>query len=246
MPRKLEPHSQCEFRSKLNRRCKMLLAPDHPQLCAFHARAEAKAHQAEDRQLAASELLAGADSFSTPTAVNLFLGNLLKQMAAGRIPRRQATAMAYISQLLLNSISVMQREARDIQAAAAAAGAQEPIATGATITISGAASRNRLSPTKSFARANRRVARPKPTRRQSPSPPRRTGPVRPPSPHPTPLGHPAPRICPAPPPKPAPQHTPPRLPVLYLLYFLYFPFFPPLLRLAALKCETLFNTPMGC
>src|SRR5271154_5489946 len=126
MPRKLPPHTQCESRPQLNRRCKMLRAPDPPQLCAYHARAEAHAHQAEDRKRAAAELLSGADNFSTPSAVNLFLGNLLKQIALGRIPRRQATAMAYISQLLLNSISVTHRHAQEAQAAATAAAAAEP------------------------------------------------------------------------------------------------------------------------
>jgi hypothetical protein len=104
----------------------MLLAPDHPALCTYHARAEAKAHQVEDRKAAAAELLSGSETFSTPATVNLFLGNLLKQLAQGRIPRRQATAMAYISQLILNSLSVMQRQEKDAQAAKAQAAAHEP------------------------------------------------------------------------------------------------------------------------
>src|SRR5271156_1100294 len=126
MPRKRQLHTQCEFRSQLNRRCHMLLAPDPPTLCTFHARAEAKARQSQGRQAAAAELLAGTESFSTPAAVNLFLGNLLKQLAQGRITRRQATSMAYISQLLLNSLSVMHRQEKDAQAAAQAAAANEP------------------------------------------------------------------------------------------------------------------------
>ena len=126
MPRKPAANSQCEFRSHLNRRCHMLLAPDHPALCTFHARAEAKATQAQDRKAAAAELLSGSETFSSPATVNLFLGNLLKQLAQGRIPRRQATAMAYISQLILNSLSVMQRQEKDAQAAKAQAAAHEP------------------------------------------------------------------------------------------------------------------------
>lgn len=126
MPRKLLPNTQCDYRSQLNRRCKMLRAPDHPALCTHHARAAAQSLQRADRQRAGVELLAGADSFSTPASVNLFLGNLLKQTALGRIPRRQATSLAYISQLLLNSISVAHRHEKDAQAAAAQADAQEP------------------------------------------------------------------------------------------------------------------------
>src|SRR5208282_3823290 len=82
---------------------------------------EAKARLDADRQAAATELLSGIDNFSTPASVNLFLGKLLKNFATHRVTRRDATTLAYISQLLLNSHSVMQREARD----AAAAEAQE-------------------------------------------------------------------------------------------------------------------------
>lgn len=130
MPRKSAPNTQCEYRSHLNRRCKMLRTPDHPALCPQHARAEAQtaraAARAADRRAAAESLLSAADNFSTPAAINQFLGNLLKQMALNRIPRRQATSMAYVSQLLLNSIAVMHRHELDAQAAAAQAAANEP------------------------------------------------------------------------------------------------------------------------
>jgi hypothetical protein len=79
----------------------------------------------EPAETIAAALLAGADNLSTSASVNLFLGNLLRQLAHNRVSRKNAIAMAYISQLLLNSISVMQREARDAQAAAAAK-AEEP------------------------------------------------------------------------------------------------------------------------
>jgi hypothetical protein len=127
MPRKLNPQTQCNHRSTVGRRCHMLLAPDHPSLCAFHARVESKAETAHDREVAAVELLAGIDNLHTPASVNLFLANLLKQVARNRIPRKNAIAMAYISQLLLNSISVMHRQARDAQIAAQAAKINEPV-----------------------------------------------------------------------------------------------------------------------
>ena len=79
----------------------------------------------EPAETIAAALLAGTENLSTSASVNLFLGNLLKQVAHNRVSRKNAIAMAYISQLLLNSISVMQREARDAQAAAASK-AEEP------------------------------------------------------------------------------------------------------------------------
>jgi len=45
--------------------------------------------------------------------VNRFLGHLVKQLARKRIARRDAIALAYISQLLLNTFPAMQRERED-------------------------------------------------------------------------------------------------------------------------------------
>ncbi len=142
----------CQHRTKAGHHCHMPLSAGHPSLCAHHlriAKREATRHaenaryaestftQAQEgRQSAeatfsvakediAAALLNGASDLNTAVAVNLFLGNLLKQVAHNRVSRKNAIAMAYISQLLLNSISVMHREARDAQAAAAAK-AEEP------------------------------------------------------------------------------------------------------------------------
>jgi fused signal recognition particle receptor len=126
MPYKPSPNTQCQHRSQLNRRCRLPIAPTHPALCAFHARAAAQAETRQNAQLVATELLAGTENFSTPANVNLFLGNLLKNFANHQVSRRDATTLAYISQLLLNSHSVMHRQAKDAQAAATAAKAAEP------------------------------------------------------------------------------------------------------------------------
>jgi len=42
--------------------------------------------------------------------VNLFLGNLVRQLARKRIARRDAIALAYISQLILTSQTAMARQ----------------------------------------------------------------------------------------------------------------------------------------
>lgn len=149
MPRKPDPQSLRQHLTKDGRRCQMPLAPDSPSLCAFHERAAAKLAASQFRAsqtlhtpidgdpdhpvndpaetaVIAAELLAGAENLSTPASVNLFLGNLLRQVAHNRISRKNAIAMAYISQLLLNSISVMHRQARDAQIAALAAESAKP------------------------------------------------------------------------------------------------------------------------
>jgi hypothetical protein len=86
----------------------MLCAADHKSLCSYHLRQAAGAEP--DPEAVAAELLGSIEDFSTADSVNLFLGNLLKQLAAKRIERRDAIALAYISQLLLNSLPPLKRE----------------------------------------------------------------------------------------------------------------------------------------
>ncbi len=118
--------TRCQHQTKSGRRC---LQPrtSHPVLCTYHANQQhARAvHQNQSARRSpehtaalAADLLQGAENLSQPATVNLFLGNLLKQLIHRRIGRRDATTPAYISQLLLISQCVMQREARDAQAAA--------------------------------------------------------------------------------------------------------------------------------
>ena len=64
-----------------------------------------------DPEVLAAELLGDIDSFTTADEVNLFLGNLVRQLARKRIARRDAIALAYISQLILTSQTAMAREA---------------------------------------------------------------------------------------------------------------------------------------
>lgn len=63
-----------------------------------------------DPEVLAAELLGDIDSFTTADEVNLFLGNLVRQLARKRIARRDAIALAYISQLILTSQTAMARE----------------------------------------------------------------------------------------------------------------------------------------
>ncbi len=54
-------------------------------------------------------MLGDLTDFSTPEAINSLLGNLVRQLARKRIHRRDAMAIAYVSQLLLGSIASMDR-----------------------------------------------------------------------------------------------------------------------------------------
>src|SRR5260370_38685988 len=79
----------------------------HPTLCAYHADRLRASVPAVDPEVLAAELLTDIDSFTTADEVNLFLGNLVRQLARKRIARRDAIALPYISQLILTSQTAM-------------------------------------------------------------------------------------------------------------------------------------------
>jgi hypothetical protein len=108
---------QCQHISPKGRRCNMLIDDNHrrangahhPMLCAYHADRLRATVPPVDPEVLAAELLGDIQDFSTPASVNLLLGNLVKQLARKRIARRDAIALAYISQLLLNSLPPLER-----------------------------------------------------------------------------------------------------------------------------------------
>jgi len=109
--------NQCQFQNARGQRCNMLIDTNHRHgtgpatLCAFHAERHRAKIPLVDPEVLAAELLTDVNSFSTADEVNLFLGNLVRQLARKRIARRDAIALAYMSQLLLNTHSGMAKEA---------------------------------------------------------------------------------------------------------------------------------------
>lgn len=110
--------SRCQHISPKGRRCNMLIDDNHrrangahrPTLCAYHADRLKATVPPVDPEVLADELLTDIDSFTTADEVNLFLGNLVRQLARKRIARRDAIALAYISQLILTSQTAMTRQ----------------------------------------------------------------------------------------------------------------------------------------
>ena len=110
---------QCQHISPKGNRCHMLIDENHrspqgtarPTLCAYHADRLKTTVPAVEPEALAADLLGDIQDFSTAGSVNLFLGNLVKQLARKRIARRDAIALAYLSQLLLNSLPAVERQA---------------------------------------------------------------------------------------------------------------------------------------
>src|SRR5882724_1339126 len=108
--------NQCQFQNARGRRCNMLIDTNHRHgtgpatLCAFHAERLRAKIPLVDPEVLAAELLTDINSFTTADEVNLFLGNLVRQLARKRIARRDAIALAYMSQLILTSQTAMAKE----------------------------------------------------------------------------------------------------------------------------------------
>jgi hypothetical protein len=103
--------SPCQHINGKGHRCRMFTSDPNSTLCAHHVRKQIKTRRLQN-EATANELLGNIEDFSTADSVNIFLGNLVKQLAHKRIARRDAVALAYISQLLLNSLSALSRERR--------------------------------------------------------------------------------------------------------------------------------------
>ena len=111
--------AQCQYQNTRGQRCNMLIDENHrspqgtgrPTLCAYHANRLRATVPAVEPEVLAADLLGDISDFSTPASVNLFLGNLVKQLACKRIARHDAIALAYVSQLLLNSFPALERAA---------------------------------------------------------------------------------------------------------------------------------------
>jgi hypothetical protein len=101
--------SPCQHINGKGHRCSMFSSNPNSTLCAHHIRKQMKARRLK-HEAAANELLDNVGDFTNADSVNLFLGNLVIQLAHKRIARRDALALAYISQLLLNSLSAIHRE----------------------------------------------------------------------------------------------------------------------------------------
>lgn len=86
----------------------MLVMSIEADFCAYHE--QRRLQTQSGRETAAAELLGCVSDFSDAASVNRFLGNLVKQVTLKRIPRRDAVTLAYICQLLLNSLGTLNRE----------------------------------------------------------------------------------------------------------------------------------------
>jgi len=80
----------------------------HPAFCYLHSHAERAVRDADLRR---SKFFTRCGTFQTSTDVNQALGRAFNMLAQGRLQARDAVALAYISQLLLQTLDGVKYEA---------------------------------------------------------------------------------------------------------------------------------------
>ena len=98
---------RCQYRSAADRQCRLLRADTHPSLCAFHAHEE---QQLLEPERVGAELASLSGEFKTVNDLNHVLGKLFTLKAQNRISARDAAVLAYIAQLLMQSLGGVKDE----------------------------------------------------------------------------------------------------------------------------------------
>jgi len=107
----------CQFPFADGRHCRMPIAPSHPFLCLFHADRERRFHERACLESAPDEVAAQLGTFSgeikTANDLNVLLTRLWSLVASRRIPPRTAATLAYLANLLLQTLGPVRDEISD-------------------------------------------------------------------------------------------------------------------------------------
>jgi hypothetical protein len=99
--------SLCSFTFADGRRCRTPRRDDHPQLCAYHARKEARELAAEQTGREISSCLSGG--YVSACDLSSALGHLFSALAQGQVKPKAAATLAYLGQTLIQSIHLAEQ-----------------------------------------------------------------------------------------------------------------------------------------
>jgi hypothetical protein len=99
---------RCSFSTSDGRRCTALTYPGHASLCHQHLRKELEG--LPPAQDVATGILSSIHNFQSAAAINAALGRIFALLAAGRITRQDALSLAYLCQLMLQSLKGFKHE----------------------------------------------------------------------------------------------------------------------------------------
>jgi hypothetical protein len=113
----LADQARCQFRDSAGRQCRVARAPGDPTYCIRHASIRGEAPSYPESAAGTGtpiqleeELMGRLENLRSATAVNFVLGRLLLLRAAGVVGRQDAAVIAYICQLLLQSLPMVKQE----------------------------------------------------------------------------------------------------------------------------------------
>jgi hypothetical protein len=95
----------CQHRGSAGRRCRMPVSDPASGFCFHHAAQQKKQDDAADLSAA---LTGNSEEFRSVEGINQSLGELYKLLAQNRISPRRAAVLAYISNLLLRTVTAME------------------------------------------------------------------------------------------------------------------------------------------
>ncbi|HMD30654.1 MAG TPA: hypothetical protein VKG84_02010 [Candidatus Acidoferrales bacterium] len=104
--------TRCTHTTADGRRCRMPRTNAHVSLCGTHLEAEHRRLRFEPGRHA-HDVLGSVTDLRSATSVNHVLGNLTAMLTDNRIDYRKAVVLAYLCQLLLQTISMAEREGWD-------------------------------------------------------------------------------------------------------------------------------------
>ena len=108
----IDDPTRCTQTTSDGRRCRMPRVNSHVTLCGTHLEAQQRRLRREPARHA-HDLLDGVSDLRSATSVNHVLGNLTALLTDNRIDYRKAAVLAYLCQLLLQSISIAKQERWD-------------------------------------------------------------------------------------------------------------------------------------
>jgi hypothetical protein len=98
-------HERCQYRTATNRQCRHRVPDPESSFCSKHA-----ASQLNDYEDLSHDLTRNACNFLNAQGINYSLASLYKLLASGRISPRRASTLAYISSLLLRSLTAIDND----------------------------------------------------------------------------------------------------------------------------------------
>ena len=109
---KIDDPTRCTHTTADGRRCRMPRVDPHTELCGTHLEAQQR-RMRSDPAARPCDALNGLTDLGSAVAVNHALRNLTNMVMDGRMDYRRAMVLGYLTQVLLQSISMAKHERWD-------------------------------------------------------------------------------------------------------------------------------------